>query len=201
MNSASSDPVLEGPATGPLAAGERQVLYLELGILVDFPPRSAWPGPCTAIDSIDRTVRMRRPLGIARTMHRFTEQSTTSRRTSPWWNAAVCLLILLHGLLPTLHAVSCVEHVCAESAAAAGLQLEHFAAATATEELRPNVEHECSLCRVLSHLSLLQNPDERPLGVADACDEIVADALQHHPAWAPLRDDLGRAPPTTSLWS
>ena len=159
------------------------------------------PDPCTALHSFDCFVRMRRPLGIVRTMHRVPEQSTTSRRTPPRWNAAVCLLILLHGLLPTLHAVSCVEHVCTESAAAASLELEHFAAATATEEVRPSVEHECSVCRVLSNLSVLQNPAERPLRVADAGDELVADALQHHPAWAPLRDDLGRAPPTTPLWS
>jgi hypothetical protein len=132
-------------------------------------------------------------------MHRLAQQIGATRHSSQGWNAVVCLLILLHGLLPTLHAVSCVEHVCRDSVASHG-EL-HLGATEADGDHHANVEHECSVCRVLTHFSVLQNPAEQPLGFASASDPVVADAPEHIPAWAPLRDDLGRAPPTTLLWS
>lgn len=107
-------------------------------------------------------------------------------------------VMLWHALLPSLHAVQCTGHGdMADHGHSHGHPAEAAASVLAldgTDALDGTLEHECGVCRILSNSGSLTS--ENGIRVeATLQGDFVAHADAHVPAWAPLRDDLGRAPP------
>lgn len=121
---------------------------------------------------------------------------STSRLRATRSNLGVwtSLLVLVHVLLPVLHVHECDDAAAhAHASDAASAWHAHDPALPASDDADAEA-HGCEICRTLAHSGVVGVPtvDLPVAGPADALAVVVTD---HVPAWAPLDDDLGRAPP------